>query len=473
MKKLCIGLVFLAWGGAVAAQRTLSLEDCRQLAIANNKKLKIAEAESRASKALKEEAFTKYLPALDGTGVYLRNQKEINLLKHDAYLPVGTIGADGKWTLRPEDLPHQRPSEYALLPKEAMTVDDRNTAVIQLGLTQPVFMGGKIRAYNQLAGLSEQLSGQKKDLELQQVILSVDEAYWQVVSLVNRRKLADKYVQSLKKFLHDIEMMYQTGVSTKADVLSVRVKLNEAEMVQLKVGDGLSLSRMQLNQICGLSTDSIYPLREEAIEVLPVTALPKRNLEQIYASRPEITGLEIATRIYRKKEQIALADYLPSVALMANYFTSTPSFFKGISNRFDGMWSIGVGIKAPIFHWGASRKTLRYAKEQTGIMEYRLQEAREQIELQVSQSEFRMNEASKKLELALKNREKAQENLKYADLGFQEGTIPLLNVLEAQTAWLSANSQLIDAQIEVKLCEVYLQKAYGILGSETGEQGKE
>ena len=93
-----------------------------------------------------------------------------------------------------------------------------------------------------------------------------------------------------------------------------------------------------------------------------------------------------------------------------------------------------------------------------------MQEAKEKIELQVSQAEFKMKEVERKLSMARKNMERAEENLRFANLGFQEGTIPVLNVLEAQTAWLTANSDWIDARIDARLCKVYLEKAYGTLG---------
>lgn len=210
------------------AQGVLSLEDCRRLAIENNKKLKIADEDVKASEAQRAEAFTRYLPSIDAVGVYLRNQKEINLLSDDAHLPVGSIGSDGKFTFRPDQLMmgadgnpvmvngQYVPKDYALLPKEAMTVDERNLGIVQVGLTQPIYMGGKIRAYNQIAGLSEQLAKSKRSQELQNVILSTDEAYWQIVSLVNRKKLADKYVETLTKFVHDVELMHTTGGSNQS-----------------------------------------------------------------------------------------------------------------------------------------------------------------------------------------------------------------------------------------------------------------
>lgn len=476
MKKIGLMIIGLAVFVTVFGQGPMSLEDCRRLAIENNKKLKMADEQIKTAQAKRQEAFTKYLPGIDAMGTYMRNQKEINLLSEDAHLPVGTIGADGKWTLRQDQLMigadgkpvmnngQYVPKDYALLPKEAMTVDDRNTAVLQVGLTQPIYMGGKIRAYNQLAGLSEKLAESGREQELQNVILETDEAYWQIVSLANRQKLAEKFVETLKKFEHDIEIMYETGMSAKADMLSVKVKLNQAEMTLMRVDDGLSLSRMALNQICGLPVDSIYTLKEELLNTLPVSEAEAVSLEQIYNNRPEISSLTLVTDIYRKKERIVRSEYLPTIAFMANYFAMTPSFFDGISTKLDGMWSVGIGVKAPVFHWGASRKSVRSAKAETNLMHYKLQEAKEKIELQVNQAQFKVKEAVRKMEVAKANQGKADENLKYADLGFQEGTIPVSNVLEAQTAWLSAHSDVIDTQIEMKLCEVYLQKAYGILG---------
>ncbi len=469
MKRLIVMLLGLSGALAVSGQQAMSLEECRRLALENNKKLKMADEQIKSAKAKRQEAFTKYLPGVDAMGVYMRNQKEINLLSEDAYLPVGTVGADGKWTLRPDQVmlsPDGKPlpKDYALLPKEAMTVDDRNTALLQVGLTQPVYMGGKIRAYNQLAGLSEKLAEAGREQELQQVIQETDEAYWQIVSLANRRNLAEKFAETLKKFTLDVEVMYETGMSTKADMLSVKVKLNQAEMTLLRVEDGLALSRMALNRICGLPLDTVYVLKEELLNALPVSETLAPGIEQVYGNRPEINSLALAADIYREKEKIARSAYLPTVAFTANYIAMTPSFFDGISTKLDGMWSVGVGVKAPIFHWGAARKTVRSARAETEMMNFRLQEAKEQIELQVNQAQFKIKEAARKMQVAESNREKADENLKYARLGFQEGTIPVSNVLEAQTAWLSAHSDVIDSRIEMKLCEVYLQKAYGVLG---------
>ena len=144
---LCQGL--LSWG-----QGMMNLEDCRRLAMENNKALKMADMQLKTAQEKKKEAFTKYLPSIDAMGVYFRNQKEINLLAEDARLPIFTfdgttyqpnvvVGADGVPVVGPDGSPVF--SEFALLPKEAMSVDMRNVGVLQVGLVQPVYMGGKIR----------------------------------------------------------------------------------------------------------------------------------------------------------------------------------------------------------------------------------------------------------------------------------------------------------------------------------------
>lgn len=137
--------------------------------------------------------------------------------------------------------------------------------------------------------------------------------------------------------------------------------------------------------------------------------------------------------------------------------------YNGFENKFRGMWNVGVMVQVPIWHWGEGTYKIKAAKAEARIKQYELDDAKEKIELQVSQSAFKVNEAAKKLTMAKKNLEKANENLRYATLGFDEGVIPPSNVLEAHTAWLSAQSEKIDAQIDVKLTEIYLQKSLGTL----------
>lgn len=483
MKKLFLLAILLNLTFIGKAQTILSLDSCRALALANNKELLISNEKINAAHYQRKAAFTNYLPNFSATGAYMRNQKEFSLLNSDQKAALSGLGnslaspleqAGGIIAQLHPELASKVSELGASLTSafnnagnsliDALRTDTRNVYAGAVTLTQPLYMGGKIRAYNKITQYAEELARQQHQGGMQEVIMSTDQAYWQVVSLVNKKKLAEGYLKLLQQLDSDVEKMIAEGVATKADGLSVRVKVNEAEMTLTKVEDGLSLARMLLCQLCGLDLSSPVTLTDENMSDIPLLA-PETHFDMstAYANRPEIRSLELATQIYKQKVNITRSEHLPSIALMGNYMVTNPSVFNGFENKFKGMWNIGVMVQIPIWHWGEGLYKTRAAKAEARITQYQLEDAREKIELQVNQAAFKVNEAGKKLVMASKNMEKAEENLRYATLGFKEGVIATSNVLEAQTAWLSAQSEKIDAQIDVKLTEIYLKKSLGTL----------
>lgn len=483
MKKVFLLTILLSLTFIGKAQNFLSLDSCRALALANNKDLLISNEKINAAHYQRKAAFTNYLPNFSATGAYMRNQKEFSLLNNDQKAALSGLGtnlagpiqqvATGIIAIHPDLEPLISSLSGKLLPAldqagnslvDALRTDTRNVYAGAITLTQPLYMGGKIRAYNKITKYAEELAQEQHHGGMQEVIMSTDQAYWQVISLVNKKKLAEGYLKLLQQLDGDVEKMINEGVATKADGLSVRVKVNEAEMTLTKVEDGLSLARMLLCQLCGIDLSSPITLADENMEDIPLlTTDPYFDLSTAYENRPEIRSLELATQIYKQKVNVTRAEHLPSIALMGNYMVTNPSVFNSFENKFKGMWNVGVMVQIPIWHWGEGIYKTRAAKAEARIAQYQLQDAREKIELQVNQAAFKVKEAGKKLIMSSKNMEKAEENLRYATLGFKEGVIATNNVLEAQTAWLSAHSEKIDAQIDVKLTEIYLKKSLGTL----------
>lgn len=485
MRKLSILILLGSTLITLRAQNVISLDSCRALALANNKELLIAREKIDAAHYQNKAAFTSYLPNFSAVGTYMRNQKEISLLNDEQKSGLTNLGTNAAnqvegaikqlGGINPE-LAQKLGALFSSFDlasplngigtsiADAFRTDTRNVYAGAIMMTQPIYMGGKIRAYNKITRYAEELARSQHNTGLQEVILNTDQAYWQVVSLANKKKLAESYLQLLNKLDSDLEKMIAEGVATKADGLSVKVKVNEAEMTLTKVEDGLSLSRMLLCQLCGLDLTTPLVLADENIENLTnrTTDLPD-DLSSALENRPELKSLELASHIYRQKVNVTRSEYLPSIALMGNYLVTNPSLYNGFESKFRGMWNVGVMVKLPLWHWGEGIYKTKAAKAEARISQYQLADAREKIELQVNQSVFKVNEAAKKLLMAEKNMEKANENLRYANLGFEEGVIPPSNVLEAHTAWLSAHSDKIDAQIDVKLTQVYLEKALGTL----------
>lgn len=433
---------------------TLSLDSCRSLAVANNKELRMADMEKESAYYQRKSAFTNYLPKVSASAVYMHTGKELSLLSDEQKETLSGIGdALGK--------PALNAVGQGLV--DALRTDTRNMTGAILMLTQPVYMGGKIRAYNNITAYAEKIAADRHDLRYQELVTEVDETYWNIVALSARKRLAVSYRDLVKTLDHDIEEMIAEGFATKADGLSVKVKVNEANVAIIQVDNGIDILKMRLCQLCGLPLDSQPVLADEGKEVLPEAdgKLPAPGHE--WENRPELRALEKAVRIYDEKVKIARSEFLPNVALTGGYFLSNPSVFNSFEKKFKGTWNIGVAVNLPILTWGDRNYKVKAARAEATAARFNLEETREKIELQVSQSRQKVREAMEKYTASVSSQTEADENLRYATLGLKEGVIPVSNVIEAQTAWLSARTNLISADIDLRLAYVYLRKSLGTI----------
>ena len=471
----------------VEAQRVLSLDSCRAMALRYNKQMSVQRVKQEVAKNLRKSARTKYLPHVSAAGGYLYTSKEISLLSDESKDKLSNLGTNGVNQLQ-TGLASAMPILSALFggtaPVTSMMngmagtlnqigqgiVDELHTDTRHMFggailVTQPVFMGGAIVAMNKIADIGEEMAANSADARRQETLYQIDQAYWQVVSLRHKQKLAEGFLGLVKKLDGDVQKMIREGVATRSEGLSVSVKVNEAEMAVMKVNDGLTLSKMLLCQLCGLPVDEQVTLADEEKEEIAVTdeARTAAQTDMMLSNRPELKMLQNVVDISHQTTNLLKAGNLPQVMLVGGYSVSNPNVYNGFQRKFSGAWNVAVLMRIPIWNWGDVAYKVRAAKGAATIATLELEEAREKMELQLSQSNFRVNEADKKLELAKASRQKAEENLRTANLGFQEGVISSTTVMEAQTAWLQAQSQYIDAEIDVQLSRVNLQKSLGTL----------
>jgi len=482
----------------VSAQHMLNLDSCRAMALRNNKQMRVATVKQEVAANIRKSARTKYLPHVSALGAYVHTTREMSLLNDEqkstlnnlgsnvssmlgkemeslwGSLPATTQGALGQMGLTPEAIagiaqPRLAPLTSLLNAQgqgivDAFRTDTRNVWAGSVMVTQPVFMGGAIIAMNKMADIGEDMMRNSSDMQLQTTLYTVDQAYWQVVSLKHKKRLAEAYLQLVQKLDSDVSKMIEEGVATRSQGLSVSVKVNEAEMQVTQVNDGLVLAKMYLCQLCGLPLNEQVMLVEEDMEDLAADEIPQPvNVEAAINNRPEIRMLQNSIDLSRQLTNLLKAGNLPQVALLGGYTISNPNVLNGFEKKFGGMWNVGVLVRVPIWNWGDVAYKVRASKGATTIANLEMSEAREKMELQINQSQFRVNEAFKRLDMARANIKRADENLRMANLGFEEGVIQSTTVMEAQTAWLQAQSQKIDAEVNLKLCQVNLQKAVGML----------
>lgn len=437
-----------------AQEHLLNLDSCRTLAINNNKELRVSELNISAAGFNKKAAFTKYLPKVSASGIYMHTGKELSLLSDEQKTTLSHIG-DAL------SMPQLNPMGQGLV--DALRTDTRNMTGAAVMLTQPIYTGGKIKAYNNITRYAEQIAKDKRNLKYQELIVEVDEAYWNIVALTARKRLAESYLSLVKTLDSDIQKMIDEGFATKADGLSVKVKVNEANVAIIQVDNGIEILKMHLCQLCGLPVESSITLFDEINETMPVAQSNTLEESNIWENRPELRALSSSVRIYDEKVKVARAEFLPSVALTGGYFASTPSVFNSFEKKFKGTWNVGVAVNVPILTWGERSYKVKAAKAEAEAARFTYEETKEKVELQVSQCRQRVREAVEKYTAAESSQAAADENLRYATLGLKEGVIPVSNVIEAQTAWLSAKTTLITSDIDLRMAYVYLNKSLGTI----------
>ena len=426
------------------SQALMSLEQCRELALEHNKQIQMAQADAVASDYLVQSAKTKYLPRIDFAGGWIN---------------------PGDRPLRPFainfNIPGVTPQGLSI-PLDFISVAPKEVYTGGFILRQPIFMGFKIVEANKIARYTSELLHEKVKMEEADVLASVDEAYWRVISVQEKVTLAKTYKSLLDHLGQDLENLYDEGMTTRNEVLKVQVKKNEVELSLVKAENGLELSKMLLGQIIGVDANQIE-LDTGIIseEQLSSRLLALTNNDTI--ERAEIVMLRNKLAITESARKMVKSQFLPNIFLTAGYNWTQPNLYKGSQNNFGGDWMIGVGVQIPVLTWGDRLHQVHMADQQVAKAKLELQDSQEKINLQIQQNRFKHAEALKRMELTKLSKEQAEENLRITKNSLLEGMNSIRDILEAQVMWEKASSADIDARVEAAVTLSQLEKSTGAL----------
>ena len=275
------------------AQQVLTLDECRQMAVENNNSLKTAQQKIKVAGYDRNIALANYFPKITATGTYMYTSRDWKLIDDDKAAEIQNAG-----TTLQNDVTNkmmQIMSDKDVMTKymtdaafkklidglqttdiatpinaigqhitDALTLDMHNLCGAVVSVQQPVFMGGKIVASNQMAKYAEELAKSQYDAEHAQVLADIEQAYWQIVSIAAKKNLAENYADLLRQMGKDVDALVAEGFATPSDALTIKVKMNEAEMLYTKATNGLALAKMLLCKECGLPLDSEITLARDS-----------------------------------------------------------------------------------------------------------------------------------------------------------------------------------------------------------------
>ena len=485
-------MALFAVGGTTSAdaQERLTLEECRSLAMQNSNSLKVANEKYAASEDLRKMALSQFFPKLSANGAFVWNEKSISLLSDEQKERINNMGTSA------QDMVADAVIDYVHdatgFSNESLEADFRNrlhegrmgaelngvgqeiTSAMEFDLTQlyagaatvsqPVYLGGKLIAAYKAAKLSRELAGLELDAEKEKLQQNVDEAYWRVVSVKHKQQLAQEYYNLLRQLSDDVQAMAEAEVATQGDVAKVRVKLNEARMNLTKSTTGLTLSKMALCQLCGLPLDKdidVVDIEVTTDDGTPTVATDSLDIAGALDRRRELRMLRIGDSIAREGVRVAASALQPNIVITGSYGVSNPNMFNGYQKSWGGMFSVGVAANIPLVDAGAcyAVKAAKHKRKEVG---YQLADARERITLQINKLNFELQVARRKLAEAQAGGAYAEETLRMANESFKAGVIGTSDLMAAQTGWLSAKSEIIDAEIETRMDQLYLNQALGL-----------
>ena len=465
MKRISITFIMaISLAASVHAQEVLTLDRCYSMALENNKELKSAKVTLEKTGYDKKSAKSLFFPDISlvagdmygfGSNTLTIPGGKLPIYTLDpstgTYVPNVTPNPDGSYTM----------NQYADFPDMKIKYEINNVFMGGIMLKQPIYMGGKITSAYKMSKIGEQIASQNVRLTESEVIVETDNAFINAVKAKEMCKVAGKYNEMLTELLKNVEGAYKHGMKTKNDVLKVQVKQNESILMMQKAQNAFKLAKMNLCHIIGMDMETDIDVAYDNM-ITENAATVGGDI----STRPEHEILSSKVELAKQNIAFTRSDFLPNIALSGGFAYANGVKIAGNKLMDNTTGSVMLTLNIPVFHFGEGINKVKAAKAEANIARFQLAEAKEKIQLQVNQSAFKVNEAAKKLVMAEKNLEKADENLRYATLGFEEGVIPASNVLEAHTAWLSAQSEKIDAQIDVKLTDLYLKKATGELINE-------
>lgn len=469
--------------------QTLTLEQCKELALQNNHRLRMHKYRIEQSQWLRKAAFTQYLFSLDASATYLRLNKQFRLLENDVLLPVIPSAFYDPQTGQVNTSLFTRPDlwsqvfvtdpqtgmpvtdvngnpvflQYAWLPSDELVFGQKNNYLLQWTLRQPIYLGGKIRQLNIIASTTEKMANIQYDAQAEDLMLEVENLYWDLIVLIERKKLVQTYEKLLMVMLDNVSSYVDEGIVLDNMLTKVQMQQQEVEINKLKIENGIQLLRKALCQKIGLPLEQYF---EPADTVVPVPSLDQ-DLQDVLslsnAHRYELQLLEQSLLLSKSLEKMMISRFLPQVSVVGTYQFLRPNPYDGMSDNFGGDYMVGLSVQVPIFHWQERYYTYRAARAQYEISRVQLEEARQLIMLQTEQQFNDVKEKWLEMERRGQSVQLAERNLRIMQDKWEVGMCKLSDLLEAEVMWYEANSQYIEAKASYRKALIELKKSSGTL----------
>lgn len=448
MKKMIILIYFsFIYVAITFGQNSLSLKQAKEMAMKNNTTIKNGILEIQEANQIKKNAFTNFFPKISATG-FIMNANE-PILKYN--IPGGNLPVyDGN----PMNL--STATQFAYFPGFNLQIFQK-AAIGAINITQPIFVGGKIVNGNRLAKIGVEIKENQQRVSQNEVLLKIEQQYWQIVSLQEKQKTIEKYELFLDHIGKQIEDAYKSGLIVKNEKLKIQIKQSEIKANKLNLNSGKKLAIMSLCFTIGIPFDSTLVLQEDLQDI----QLPENYFienESVLVNRNEYQLYEQSIKAQELQAKIKAGDYLPqiSVGAMGYKYNSLDKDAEFITNRF-----VFATVTIPISDWWGGSYVLKEQKNKIEIAENNFDEVKDLLKLQMEKGWMDLNNNYRQILIMEQTLCQAEENLKASVNGYDNGIVTLSDLLEAQALYAEISDKLIGAKMQYKLSVTIYMQATG------------
>lgn len=410
----------------------LSMEQCRDMALTTSEELKQADNRLRQAELDDKIAATARLPKIEGsaTGAYVLPDIEMT----------------------------------------GMELAMRGAYMAGLTLTQPIYTGGKISAGRQMARLGRQIADQQLRMTRMDVLVDADNAYWSYIAVRRKVRMLESYSTQMDTIYKQTSSAVAAGMAIENDLLRIEAKRTEIEYQLQRARNGADLCRMALCNVIGAPLDTDIEPTDTTFNIESPTAM---SLD--IARRPEVGLLEKQIDVNMQRIRDARSEMLPTVGLSAGYSYYGNIKLNGFADMGNGTtvpytqeFRDGIGIamlavKIPIFHWGESRKKLHKARYELDNSQLELQRNMRLMSIEAQQAVQNVEDGYRMIHTAESGLRQAEENLRVMRNRYAAAMSPLTDLLDAQSQWQQAQSNLIEAQTQYMIYRTDYLRATGQL----------
>lgn len=418
MKKLYIIIGTLFCVGTLAAQ-TLSVEQYRARVLEYNQDIKKSqEAVNSALYSLKS-IKTGFFPKLDVSGNYSYQIENIEFiegvdLKHDNY-------------------------------------------GVEAGVVQNVYSGSAVRKQYDVAKLQHVVSQLVVEHTVDNMIYVADVSYWTVAANKDLHGLAQEYVNLVSELYGIVNKRFEEGAISKTDLLMVLNRLKEAELQLNTTSTNYRTALQSMNIMMGADPDAGVILVDSIQKVLWVPQ--QEGLDKALEKRADYQASVMNIEMARLQTDLVRSKYLPQVAvgLKEKYGTTLIN----VDGKAKWATTAFAQVNIPVFHWGEMRQNVRVSRSQEEIKELERSQLKDQVSKELSNAWVNVTETAKKLDIVYSSLDIAKDNLILNTFSYNEGKLPILDVLSAQVSWLQAYTNVVSVNYRYKVALAEYAKALG------------